>query len=162
MTKVAIRKATEADRDVLEALIGECYAEVYPGWYEEDELSDALPMMLRIDPALLASGRYFAAMRDGEAAGCGGWSTPAPGATTGDIRHFATSPGFMRTGVGGAIIEACLAEAEAEGVSLLRCFSSRPAEAFYARHGFRRVDEVNIMLGDGVIFPAILMERTLG
>ncbi len=166
MAKIEVRKATEDDRNILEALIGECYSQVYPGWYEADVLSDALPMMLRIDPALLASGRYFAAICDGETAGCGGWSTMAPDTRSseeaiGHIRHFATHPDFMRTGVGGAIIETCIAEAKAEGVSRLKCFSSRPAEDFYSRHGFRRVDEVSIMLGDGVIFPAILMEKAL-
>ena len=165
MTKVAVRKATENDRDILEDLIGECYSRVYPGWYEADVLTDALPAMLRIDPALLGSGRYFAAIRDGETAGCGGWSTATPGsnameAATGHIRHFATHPKYMRTGVGGAIIQACIAEAKAEGVSRLKCFSSRPAEAFYQRHGFKRVDNVNIMMGDAV-FPAVLMEMAL-
>ncbi len=167
MTKVAIRKATENDREILETLIGECYSQVYPGWYEADVLSDALPIMLRIDPALLASGHYFTAISDGETAGCGGWSvaTPDTGTTepaTGHIRHFATHPRFMRSGIGGAIIDTCMNEAKAEGVSRLRCFSSRPAEAFYGRHGFRRVDEVNIMLGDSVTFPAVLMEKALG
>ena len=56
-----IRPARDGDRATLERLIAECYGTVYPGWYDEDVLGDAMPAMLRIDPTLLASGRYFVA-----------------------------------------------------------------------------------------------------
>ena len=167
MVAIHIRPATTDDREVLEELIDACYSTVYPGWYDDVLLSAALPVMLRIDPALLESGRYFAASLGGRLAGCGGWSTATPGTgrteeTVGHIRHFATHPDFMRSGVGSAIIMRCLEEAKREGMRVLRCFSSIPAERFYARHGFDRIDAVNIMLGDSVAFPAVLMEKKLG
>jgi N-acetylglutamate synthase-like GNAT family acetyltransferase len=55
-----------------------------------------------------------------------------------------------------------VADAKSAGMGRMQCFSSTPAEAFYARHGFQRVDAVSIMLGDSVAFPAVLMERGLG
>ncbi len=160
------RAAQNGDRAILERLIGECYATVYPGWYDEDVLGDALPAMLRIDPALLDSGRYFVVSLGGTVAGCGGWSTNAPGSEasiekTGHIRHFATHPDFMGKGIGGAILDRCVAEATHTGMAQLRCFSSLPAEGFYARHGFQKLDSVNVMLSDGAYFPAVLMERGL-
>ncbi len=166
MARIDVEPAAPGDRDRLETLIADCYSAVYPGWYEADLLTDALPEMLRIDQRLLESGRYFAAMVDGQLAGCGGWSLFAPGAgkggeATGHIRHFATHPQFMRMGVGGAILERCVRDAGAAGVRQLQCFSSKPGEAFYARHGFERVGEVAIMLGDSIPFPAILMKRDL-
>ena len=101
MNAIVIRQATADDRDDLEALIGACYSAVYPGWYSDDILTDAMPAMLRIDPALLASGHYFTASIGGRLAGCGGWSKTAPGTgrpedATGHIRHFATDPDLMR------------------------------------------------------------------
>ena len=158
-----IRPAEISDRPVLVQLIADCYAAVYPGWYDADVLSEAMPAMLRIDPALLASGRYFVADFDKRLAGCGGWSAGAPGKETGagHIRHFATHPDFMGKGVGGTILEHCVAEARTNGMARLQCFSSLPAESFYARHGFARLDEVNVMLGESVPFPAVLMERGL-
>ncbi|MEZ5810529.1 MAG: GNAT family N-acetyltransferase [Rhizobiaceae bacterium] len=165
MAAPAVRVATVADRDELEALIDACYSVIYPGWYDEELLTDALPAMLRIDERLLESGRYFRANVDGRLAGCGGWSVSAPGgdrrAEGGHIRHFATHPDCMRKGVGSAILARCIAEARAEGLASLKCFSSLPGEAFYARHGFKPVDEVSIMIGGEAAFPALLMERTL-
>lgn len=160
------RAALDGDRPVLEKLIGDCYSTVYPGWYDDDVLGDALPAMLRIDPALLKSGHYFVASFGGAVAGCGGWSTKAPGNgssgdKTGHIRHFATHPDFMGKGIGGAILDRCINEASHTGMAKLRCFSSLPAEGFYARHGFAKLDSVNVMLSDGAYFPAVLMEREL-
>lgn len=161
-----IRQAGNGDRAALEALIAECYTAVYPGWYEADVLGGAMPAMLRIDPALLASGRYLLATLDEKIAGCGGWSMNAPrsaasDADIGHIRHFATHPDFMGKGVGGAILDRCVSEASQKGMMKLRCFSSLPAESFYARHGFGKLDSVNVMLSDGAYFPAVLMEREL-
>lgn len=167
MADLRIRAATEKDRAELEKLISVCYGEVYPGWYDADVLVDALPAMLRVDENLLASGRYFAAEKDGRLAGCGGWSVAASAGTApeqglGQIRHFATHPDFMRQGVGGAVLDACIAAANKAGVEKLQCFSSLAAEDFYTRHGFTRLDEVTIMLDGRIPFPAVLMERELG
>lgn len=166
MAEITVRQAVPADREMLEQLITACYSAIYPGWYDAELLSEALPEMLRIDQRLLASGRYFAAMVGGRLAGCGGWSTFAPSSgsaapASGHVRHFATHPDFMRMGVGAAILERCIGDARAAGVGELQCFSSMPGEAFYARHGFRRIGEATIMLGDSIPFPAILMKRSL-
>lgn len=165
MSDIVIRPATSADRDALEMLIADCYGAIYPGWYDSDVLEEAMPQMLRIDPKLLESGRYFIAEVDGALAGCGGWSLNAPGAAreggVGHIRHFATRPDLMRKGVGGAILDRCVTDAKAAAVSGLQCFSSLPGEAFYARHGFQRVDVVTIMLGESAPFSAVLMRRAL-
>ena len=166
MADIMVRAATLDDRPALEALIEACYGTVYPGWYDPELLDAALPQMLRIDPRLLASGRYFAATVDAWLAGCGGWSLAAPGqaanaAGSGHIRHFATHPDLMRGGVGSAILRRCIDEAAAAGVGELMCFSSLPGEPFYARHGFVRRDEVTIMLGETIAFPAVLMRRPM-
>lgn len=162
-----LRAANEDDRAALETLIADCYATVYPGWYDNDLLGDALPAMLKIDAKLLGSGRYFVATFGNEIAGCGGWSAGAPGKeineqTVGHIRHFATSTHHMGKGIGGAILDHCINEAANVGLAKLKCFASLPAEGFYARHGFSKVDTVNVMLGDTVYFPAVLMEKHLG
>jgi GNAT superfamily N-acetyltransferase len=163
---LTIRAAGDSDRAALEALIAECYASVYPGWYGEEVLGDALPAMLRIDPALLGSGRYLLASMGDDLAGCGGWSigVPKSGEVSdgiGHVRHFATRTDLMGKGVGGAILDRCVAEASHAGMSKLRCFSSLPAEQFYARHGFSKLGDVNVMLGEGVYFPAVQMEKAL-
>ena len=166
MDTITIRQAGECDREALEALIANCYMHIYPDWYDEDTLEEAMPIMLRIDPALLASGNYLAAHVGGELAGCGGWSKAAPGSTpnevaTGHIRHFATRPGLMRQGVGRTIIRACIDAAREAGLEKLKCFSSLPAERFYARSGFKRIAEVTVMLGESAPLATVLMEMEL-
>lgn len=166
MAEITVRQAVAADREMLEELITACYSAIYPGWYDADVLTDALPEMLHVDQRLIDSGRYFAATIDGRLAGCGGWSTFGPASAAsrpanGHVRHFATHPDFMRMGVGAAILERCVEDAKAAGISELQCFSSMPGEAFYARHGFDRIGEATIMLGDSIPFPAILMKRSL-
>ena len=165
--ELTIRPAGEADRHLLEDLIAECYATVYPGWYDNDLLDEALPAMLKVDPKLLTSGRYLLAEFDNKIAGCGGWSAGPPGQETsehavGHIRHFATDPELMGKGVGGTILDHCVREAAVSGLAKLKCFSSLPAEGFYARHGFAKIEQVNVMLGESVYFPAVLMEKYLG
>lgn len=165
MSNTVVRVASIDDRADLEALIDVCYSVIYPGWYDDELLTDALPAMLRIDPNLLESGHYFRVTEGGELAGCGGWSKSPPtgegNTETGHIRHFATHPDHMRKGVGSAILERCIAEAQTGRIMRLQCFSSLPGEPFYARHGFETVDTVNIMMSESVVFPAILMERAL-
>ena len=97
-----VRIASTEDRESLEAMIDVCYSITYPGWYDGEILTEALPAMLRIDPKLLESDRYFKANLDGNLASCGGWSADSPigqqRVGTGHIRHFATHPDFMRMG----------------------------------------------------------------
>ena len=135
-----VRIASTEDRESLEAMIDVCYSITYPGWYDGEILTEALPAMLRIDPKLLESDRYFKANLDGNLASCGGWSADSPigqqRVGTGHIRHFATHPDFMRMGVGSAILMRCIREARTEGIEKLQCFSSLPGEPFYVRHGF--------------------------
>lgn len=163
---IEVRVAGPSDRAALEALIEACYGSVYPRWYATAVLAEALPRMLAIDGGLLESGRYYKALIDGRAAGCGGWSTAVPGggqelAGTGHVRHFATHPAFLRRGVGSAILARCVADARACGVTVLRCFSSLPAEAFYAHHGFVRLREMTVAMG-AVELPTVLMQREMG
>lgn len=127
MAEITVRQAVAADREMLEELITACYSAIYPGWYDADVLTDALPEMLHVDQRLIDSGRYFAATIDGRLAGCGGWSTFGPASAAsrpanGHVRHFATHPDFMRMGVGAAILERCVEDAKAAGISELQCF----------------------------------------
>ena len=169
MTTVAlsIRHATPADAEVLSALIFASYSTLYRGWYADDLLAAALPLMSKANPHLLASGTYYVAELAGEIAGCGGWTETPPGGggatpETGHIRHFATHPDHLQKGVARGLIERCLADAKQNRVRLLKCMSSLPAENFYARLGFRRIGPTDFVLPGGIRLEAVAMERDLG
>lgn len=131
--------------------------------YPPDLLTACLPLMIRPQPALLASGRFYLAMIDGAAAGCGGWSLERPGAGEtapglAHIRHFAVRPDRLRRGVGRALYARCARDAAAAGVDRFECWSSLNGEAFYAALGFETREAVEIPMGPGGLFPSIRME----
>ncbi|MEO3384806.1 GNAT family N-acetyltransferase [Mesorhizobium sp. CAU 1741] len=165
-TDVMIRVATPGDLDPLERLIAASYAMLDDGSYDPQVLGKAMPAIARANPALLASGSYFVAEIDGEAAGCGGWTRQKPG--SGDIidgvahiRHFATHPAHLRKGVARALLDHCLNEAAAAGIMLMKSQSTLPAEPFYASAGFRRIRPIEVETAKGVFIPAVEMERVL-
>lgn len=163
---ITIRPARPGDLGLLSDLIATSYATLDDGSYDAAVLAAVMPLISRANPALLASGTYFVAEIGGEAAGCGGWTREKPGggeivAGVAHIRHFATHPGHLRKGVAGMLLERCLAEAVGAGVGLMRCQSTLPAERFYAAAGFRRIRMIEVEVGDGVVMPAVEMEKRL-
>lgn len=164
--KITIRVATPDDLDTLGRLIAASYAGLDDGSYEPDRIAAAMPAMSKANPVLLASGTYFVAEVDGEAAGCGGWTREKPGSGEvvdgiAHIRHFATHPAHLRKGVAQALLQHCLREAASAGVKTMKSQSTLPAEPFYAAAGFRRVRPIEVEMGTGVMLPAVEMERAL-
>lgn len=161
-----IRIATPADANAVAAVLTASYEATFPGWYAADVLRVALPAMTRANPDLLASGSYFVANSGRTLAACGGWTeaTPGTGLVTpgiGHVRHFATHPAALRRGLAGAILAACVDQARARGIAALDCFSSLPAEAFYAARGFAVLRREAIALGPAAAFPVVVMRREL-
>jgi GNAT superfamily N-acetyltransferase len=166
-SNIEIRAATPADSEVLSTLIFASYSTLYQGWYPDDALHAALPLMSQANPRLLASGTYYVAALAGEIAGCGGWSAKPPEggeavAGIAYIRHFATHPDHVRKGVARSLIERCLTDGRGNGVRLFNCMASLPAEEFYARIGFRRVGSTDFVLRDGIRLAAVNMECDVG
>jgi GNAT superfamily N-acetyltransferase len=162
-----IRLAEPADSDALSALILASYSTLYRGWYADDVLAAALPLMSKANPQLLASGTYYVAELAGALAGCGGWTAAPPGGgqiTPGVayIRHFATHPDHVRKGVASRLIKRCVGDAKATGVRVFKCMASLPAESFYASVGFRRAGLTDFVFPGNIRLAAILMERNIG
>jgi len=161
---IEVRISSPEDADAVSKVLLRSYGTLYRGWYRDDVLEKALPVMTRANPVLLSSGRYFVGLVDGASIGCGGWSAQRP---TGGVvprlahlRHFATDPDHLNHGCGGAIAGRCFDEAIACGFSEMEVISSLTAEAFYARHGFQQVAIVRQPMG-GVEFACVLMRKRL-
>ncbi len=149
------------------ALLEASYGTVFADWYDPETLRLALPIITRANPELLMSNTfYLARSHDGRLVGCGGW-TPEQPATghrrsgEGHIRHFATYPGAVRCGIGRAIIETCVRDAAEHRIERLTCYSSLPAEGFYAALGFVRLKPAITMLQGDIPLPSIIMQRSL-
>lgn len=162
---ITIRPAQPEDAEAVGELLRTSYPPLMAAGYPADVLDRALPAMMKANPLLLRSGTYHLAVTaDGAVVGCGGWTREPPGPPcqpvdpkVGHIRHFATHPGYLRRGVGTALLDRCIEEARVAGVRRLECLSSLVAERFYASVGFRPVGSRSVILAPGVQFDSVVM-----
>ena len=75
------------------------------------------------------------------------------------VRGMATAPEVRGAGVGGALLEACLAHVRAHGGRVAWCNARTPAVGFYQRFGFATEGEEFDIPGIG---PHFVMRRALG
>lgn len=162
-----LRVATPGDAHSVASVLGPSYTQLMAAAYPPELLARTLPSIIRANPALLSSGRYYLVESDtGEPAGCGGWSPDPPGRRDEDperahIRHFAVHPAWTRRGVGRLLYERCAADARASGFTMFEAWSSLNGESFYASLGFRPLGRIDTQMPGGVLFPAIRMERAI-
>lgn len=161
-----IRPSTPEDFSAVETLLGRSYPALMADAYEPAVLSWALPLMIKADPDLLASGTFYLAEDAGEIVGCGGWTFGAPGSgrlTDGlaHLRHFAVDPSRARSGIGRRLFAECARVAAGRQARRFQAFSGLNAERFYAEMGLERLDLVHIPMGEDVLFPAVLMEGAI-
>lgn len=163
-----IRISTAKDEAQISVVLERSYSILLARDYKAEVLRAALPMITRANPALLASGRYFAARlsEDGPIIGIGGWSKEAPGRGgitqgLGHIRHVAVDPSATRLGVGAAIIARVIEQARAERIESLSCFSTLSAVTFYHAQGFETVGQSVLHMGGKIPFEITQMHRSL-
>lgn len=162
-----LRTASPDDRAPVSDLLGLSYRVLMAGAYPADLLAQALPMISKANPVLLASGRYGLIEDEaGRLLACGGWSLERPG--SGDvveglahIRHFAVHPDAVRQGLGRQLYQWCEDAAQIAGMTDFECHASLNAEGFYRRLGFKRSREFGLRLGASLMLPAIEMMKEL-
>jgi GNAT superfamily N-acetyltransferase len=166
MASPTVRTATPRDAPAIARILERSYPVLMAPAYEARLLLAALPLIIRPNPRLLASGTYYLAELDGEAAGCGGWTREEPGsrrvvAGSAHLRHFAVASRWTGLGVGRLLYETCAAAARAAGVGQFDVFASLNAEPFYGALGFEPVRPIAVPLGNGLSFPSVHMRRAI-
>jgi len=162
-----IRVATPDDGAAVSELLKLAYPVLMAPAYDNAVLTAAMPLMTQANRMLLASGSYYLAISDERrTVACGGWTRERPGSSEivpslGHMRHFATHPDWIGTGLGREIYARCEREAQIAGVTRFECFSSLNAEGFYSALGFRCLRKIAVRLGPNVTFPGVLMERSI-
>ena len=162
-----VRKATQSDVREIEALLLASYSQVLRADYSPDVLAQSVPVMAKVHPDLIQSGRYLCVEKDGKIIGAGGWSMNAPdGAFSpvdeANIRKVAVDPGLLRSGAGKALVNFIHDDAVANGVKTMVCLSSVTAQPFYAALGYVGAEVVDIpTLSPKLPFRAIRMVRQL-
>ena len=174
-----LRTATVADEAGIQALMTESAAALFPRYYDERQSASAVKYVAEVDRALLEDGTYYVIEAGGEPVGCGGWSRrdklyTGGGGGTGDARLLdpATEPArvramfvradWTRRGLGRRILEACENAACAEGFKRLALGSTLAGLPLYEAYGFRRLEEFDVTLPDGVTIQAVSMEKPIG
>lgn len=173
---MTLRRARLSDLAAVDRLLQRSYPRLLKADYPPSTLVLCLPIIARARPELLQSGRYFVAEdEEGRLIGAGGWSGEAPqdvvpsgegavdarGTGIGHVRHVAVDPDRLRAGVGRALLSEVFVDALRHGIRWLDCLSTRTAVPFYQSLGFRVLQEVEISLAPGIVFPSVRMMRQL-
>jgi hypothetical protein len=72
--RIAIRSAQTSESGKIDDLLMLSYSALLQPVYSADVMAAALPLMVRSNPRLIASGLYYVALLNDELVGCGGWS----------------------------------------------------------------------------------------
>jgi GNAT superfamily N-acetyltransferase len=171
----ALRVATPADREAVDALMKASAAVLFRRYYDERQSASGVVHIARVDPQLLEDGTYFVLEAGGELVGCGGWSRRDrlytgnddggdsrlldPATEAARVRAMFVRADWTRRGLGRRILEACEDAARAEGFSRLILLATLPGVPLYRAFGFETTAEIDAMLPDGVVLRCEAMER---
>jgi len=160
-----ITPATAPDAPAITALLTRAFARL-SSHYPADILAPLMPYFGTCQPALIASGRYFALREDGVIRAVGGWSEGAPGTGavvpgTGHIRHVGVDPDAGGKGFGRALLSAIEADAAANGIARLEAFANRPAIPFYRALGYVEIGARTDMIAGKYPFEGMDLAKSL-
>jgi GNAT superfamily N-acetyltransferase len=184
---IRIRLAQALDIPSLRELIEASVRGLQAGDYSAEQLERALRTVYGVDTQLIADGTYFAAeamhnlAEESSAApllvGCGGWSKRKTlyggdqfagredslldaAQDAAKIRAFFVHPEWARRGIGGMILEACEAAAEAAGFRRLEMGATLTGVPFYRAKGYVELEPADVPLGDGLTLPIVRMGKS--
>src|SRR6187549_2656532 len=69
-----LRPARMDEADAIDALMKASTHDLFPGWYDEEQIAASIQYVASVDRMLIADGTYFVAEAEGELVACGGWS----------------------------------------------------------------------------------------
>jgi GNAT superfamily N-acetyltransferase len=174
----ALRIATPADATVVASLMKASATALFPRFYDPEQSASAVDFVAQVDPMLLADGTYFVLESDGEVIGCGGWSRrdrlyTGSGEAEADarlldptreparVRAMFVRADWTRRGLGRRILEACEDAARREGFTRLALVATLPGLPLYLAYGFQRLEDVDVVMPDGVTIPCVSMDRAI-
>jgi GNAT superfamily N-acetyltransferase len=170
------RLARRDDLAALTELIDAAIAELQRPFLDDDQVAASRTIM-GVDTQLIDDGTYFIVERDGDLAGCGGWSrratlyggdaTPGRSASllnaavdAARIRAMYTHPRHVRQGVGRLIVGLCEAAARAEGFRRMELMATLAGAPLYSACGYIEIERVTDDRG-GAAVPLIRMFKPL-
>lgn len=176
MSDLTSRLATAVDVPALTRLVDAAITELQRSFLDDAQIESSRAIM-GVDHEPIRDGTYFVVERDGEIAGCGGWSrratlyggsqTPGrdsnlldPKVDAARVRAMYTHPAHARRGVGRLILSLCERAAAAEGFTRLQLMSTLSGEPLYTAYGFWPLERVEDATG-GTPVPLVRMEKPI-
>ena len=172
-----IRKATAADMPAIHRVMRASMEGLGANFYDSRQVASAVEYITDPDHQLVDDHTYFVVEDDaGEVVACGGWSnrkklftgTHAEAATVGmldpakdaaRIRAMFVLPSHARRGIGRMILDAAEADARAAGFRTFELMATLPGVPLYEACGYKRVEEKDIELPDGVVLGGMRMVK---
>jgi GNAT superfamily N-acetyltransferase len=173
-----LRKATNDDREALQALIARSARELSAADYRPEQIEGALRGAFGVDSQLIEDGTYFVVEADGQLVGCGGWShrrtlfgsdahaardaqSLDPLTDAARIRAFFVDPAHARRGIGRALLQRCEQEAQACGFRRFELMGTLPGVRLYRAMGYRGDAQVRYPVAPGVEIEFVPMTRSV-
>jgi GNAT superfamily N-acetyltransferase len=134
--------------------------------------------VMGLDRQLIADGTYLIAQRDGQIAGCGGWSRRAtlyggdhsadlrdpalldPARDPARIRAMYTHPAFVRQGVGRRVLHGCEQAAARHGFVRAELMATMSGQPLYVAAGYQPIEPTSVN-ANGVVVPMVRMGKAL-
>ncbi len=173
-----LRVAETADIPILKSLITESVMVLQAGEYSEAQRQAALGTVFGVDTQLIIDQTYFVIKAEDEIVACGGWSfrkTLYGADALADrednrldrtvdaarIRAFFVKPGWTRRGLGGQILKACEAAAEAAGFRRFELGATLTGIPLYRAYGYEPIEQTEAQMADGLTLPIVRMGKVL-
>jgi GNAT superfamily N-acetyltransferase len=178
MKMPSLRTATLEDAPVIEALMKESGAALFPAFYGVERSESAVRYVAQVDPVLLSDGTFFVLEAGSELVGCGGWSRRHrlytgsgesrdddrlldPATEPANVRAMFVRADWTRRGLGRRILEECEEAARREGFRRLGLLATLAGVPLYLAYGFKPLEESEIALEDGVKLECVSMEKPI-
>lgn len=173
------RLASLDDLDALREVMRRSIEALQTGFLTPEQVA-ASHHVMGLDTQLIRDGTYFIVERDGQIAGCGGWSWRStlyggdesmvsrepealdPARDAARIRAMYTDPDFARQGVGRMVIELCEGAAMQAGFRKATMMATMAGVPLYQACGYVEVEPVLSAPVDGIRVPLVRMEKPLG
>jgi GNAT superfamily N-acetyltransferase len=172
-----IRLATRGDAMAIEALMRTSIRDIFPAFYEPEQVASSVEYVGRVDRQLIDDGTYFVIDEGPDLIACGGWSVRDklytgstdddddrrldPATEAAHVRAMFVRGDRTRRGLGTQILAASEAAARAAGYRRLTLMATLPGFELYERYGFRVVDRTEVALPDGVMVACVEMDMDL-
>ncbi|AOW57174.1 TPA: GNAT family N-acetyltransferase [Legionella pneumophila subsp. pneumophila] len=174
---ITIRLAEMNEIQFLNQLISCSARELSREDYTKEEIEGAIQYVFGVDLELILDKTYFVVERDGQIAGCGGWSRRRtlfggsqyagreqgiyldPQQDFAKIRAFFIHPKFARQGLGSILLKHCEQEALLQKFTRLEMMATLPGVKLYSAFGYKPISNEVITLPNNAPLRFVRMTK---